>query len=727
MAGLVLGSLFSFPSWQWMILAVLAAALAHTARPAARGRLALWAAVLAFLAAGRAETAIQHTAQTRPAAIRPGEQLNLQGQVVSLPHPRAGGLTFDLELQGVGSPATEGGAGRWRVVTEEKIDLGRGDIVALRARWQPVAGTDRLRYAGEARGEKIVRLASGMERGFFGILDAARRHVVWRLEAVFPEAEASLISGVLLGADERMPPGTLQAFRTTGTAHILAVSGFNVTLVAGAALALFRPGLGARRGAAAAGAAVVVYTLMTGAEPAVVRAAVMAGISLIAMRLGRQTHGLTSLAAAALLMTAIDPYLIGDLGFQFSFLATLYLVLFAGPVQNKIEARLAAIIPSGGLRSLGTTASETIVVTLLAQAATLPLSVAVFQTLPLTALPANLLILPAQPVLMATGAVAAAIAALSVPAGQAAAWLAMPFATYTLRVADWFSGWPAASLALPAFTWPVLVLGYLPAPAAAFLLRKPNPDLALAARRIAAPVGLALLIAAATFAWTSAIERPDGHLHVTAIPGGDVLVETPQGRFLLLAAPSSAGAALVERHLPRTHRLLDWIAVTGDFDPEPWLRFAPRGFLLPGPVTDELEPGVPILRMDPGTAFNLGHGARLEALSTSTAASRWRLTFGQAIFDLVTGEASPVGRQRQGTASPTALILVGSGRSLELALEDPPVPVGPLAIIASPLAGEIVRETGGTGVPLVLLTAERGWIRLSTDGGRLWITVERSP
>lgn len=726
LAGLVLGLVLSFPAWQWMTLALAAAALTRLARPAPRSRLALWVAMLAFVAAGRAATAIDHTARTRPAALRPGEQVYLQGQVVGLPHPRSEGLSFDLELQGGGSSPSEGRVARWRVVTDQKLDLGRGDLVGVRARWRPATGTDRLHYTGEARAESIMRLAGGSGRSFLGLLDSARRHVVGRLEAVFPEAEASLISGVLLGADEGMPAGTLQAFRATGTAHILAVSGFNVTLVAGAALALFRSTLGARRGAAAAVAAVVAYTLLSGAEPAVVRAAVMAGISLLALRLGRQADGLTSLAAAALLMTAIDPYLIGDLGFQFSFLATLYLVLFAGPLQKRVETRLAVALPHSGLRSLATTASETILVTLLAQAATLPLSVVAFQTLPLTALPANLLILPAQPALMATGAVAAVIAAVSVPAGQAAAWLAMPFATYTLRVAEWFSGWPAASMALPGPAWPVIVLGYLPLVLTAVFLRHTNQALPLALRRIAAPVGLGLLVAAVAFAWTSATDRPDGRLHLTTIPGGDVLVETPQGRFLLLSAPSSAGTALVERHLPRTHRVLDWIAVPGGIQPEPWLRFAPRGFLFSGTVTDESGPAAPILRMDEGTAFELGPRARLEALSISPAASSWRLTYDRTVFDLVTGDADSFGREQLGTGSPTALILAGSGRALDQQLGGAAVPSGTLAVVASPFAGEVMRaETGSKGGPLRLITSEVGWIRLSTDGRRLWITVER--
>ena len=60
----------------------------------------------------------------------------------------------------------------------------------------------------------------------------------------------------------------------------------------------------------------------------------MGGLSLLALRLGRQTDGMASLAAAAMVMTALNPLVLWDVGFQLSFAATLGLVLYAEPLLN---------------------------------------------------------------------------------------------------------------------------------------------------------------------------------------------------------------------------------------------------------------------------------------------------------------------------------------------------------------------------------------------------------
>jgi competence protein ComEC len=119
------------------------------------------------------------------------------------------------------------------------------------------------------------------------------------VESPFPEPEASLLSGILLGIESGISPQIREAFNATGTTHIIAISGFNITIVAGLFISFFGRAFGSRRGTLAAAIGILVYAVLVGADPAVVRAAVMGGLSLLALRLGRRTHGLASLGRRA--------------------------------------------------------------------------------------------------------------------------------------------------------------------------------------------------------------------------------------------------------------------------------------------------------------------------------------------------------------------------------------------------------------------------------------------
>ena len=124
------------------------------------------------------------------------------------------------------------------------------------------------------------------------------------------------------------------AFRTTGTTHIIAISGFNIALIAGALLLLFQRVLGRRRATLPAIAGVILYTVLVGAAPSVVRAAIMGSILILGSHLGRRSDTLVSLVVAAVLMTMHEPIVLWDVGFQLSFLATAGLATITPRLQQ---------------------------------------------------------------------------------------------------------------------------------------------------------------------------------------------------------------------------------------------------------------------------------------------------------------------------------------------------------------------------------------------------------
>ena len=119
---------------------------------------------------------------------------------------------------------------------------------------------------------------------------------------LFPAPEAPLLAGILLGIDSDMPDSLADAFRDTGTAHVIAISGFNIAILAELFSKLFGKVVSRWWATLLSIFAISLYTLMVGAAPSVVRAAIMGSFSLIALQIGRRSAGLNTLGLTAALM-----------------------------------------------------------------------------------------------------------------------------------------------------------------------------------------------------------------------------------------------------------------------------------------------------------------------------------------------------------------------------------------------------------------------------------------
>ncbi len=225
------------------------------------------------------------------------------------------------------------------------------------------------------------------------------------IENQMPVQESSLLSGILLGIDWDIPGYLEDAYRATGTVHIIAISGFNIALITGLVIRLFRRIFRPLLAGILAIIAILFYTFLVGAEPSVVRAAIMGSLSIPAYYIGRRIIGLYSLTVAAAVMSLLNPLLLWDIGFQLSFLATLGLMVLADPVikwfQVWMEDRFSE-------RAFQTAMPFVVLIisTLCAQFAVSPVILEMNPNLQLYSLAANLIILPLQPPLMALGGAA---------------------------------------------------------------------------------------------------------------------------------------------------------------------------------------------------------------------------------------------------------------------------------------------------------------------------------
>lgn len=207
------------------------------------------------------------------------------------------------------------------------------------------------------------------------------------------EPNAAFVNGILLGSRSQIPQDLKDAFARTSMSHVLAISGYNITIIAWLISSFFL--LFFRRQTAFwfSLLGVAVFTIMTGAQASVVRAAVMGLLVLLAQREGRLNYPKNAIALAGAVMILINPLILRhDIGFQLSFMATLGLV-YLSPVIEKYFEKLPKFFQ---LR-------ETMVMTLSAQIFVLPLLLYYFKSLSLTSLPANLIVLPTIPLAMLLG------------------------------------------------------------------------------------------------------------------------------------------------------------------------------------------------------------------------------------------------------------------------------------------------------------------------------------
>jgi competence protein ComEC len=264
-----------------------------------------------------------------------------------------------------------------------------------------------------------------------------RAGLLRRFDAALPPAQAALLKAAVLGDRSGLTPAVSQAFLDSGTYHILAISGLNVSLLAGALFGLFRICRVSRRVAAAAAALLITgYAGLAGAGASVIRAVVMADVYLLAVVLDRRADLLNSLALSALALLWWNPRYLADAGFQLTFLATLGIVL----ILPRAERALARV--PRPLRWL----AESVAMTIAATAMTAPVLAATFNRLSPVGLLANIPIVPLSGLLTTLGT-ATGVSFLLGPGGiapltAASGWVA----DLLVGLAAWFAAWPGSSV-----------------------------------------------------------------------------------------------------------------------------------------------------------------------------------------------------------------------------------------------------------------------------------------
>lgn len=338
--------------------------------------------------------------------------------------------------------------------------------------------------------------------------------------APLPPGPRGLLPGLVDGDTSGMDPELTDDFRTTGLTHLVAVSGTNCAIIAGAVLLLVRLcGAGRRLSAVVAGLALAGFVVLVRPSPSVLRAAVMGAISLLALASGRPRAALPALGASITALLLYDPALARSAGFALSVLATAGLLLIAPTWRDALRRWL----PSGVAEALAVPAA--------AQVACAPVIAALSAQVSLVSVPANLLAVPAVAPATVLGVLAAVVspvshtaaAVLARLAGVPTGWL-VAVAQHGARVPEGTVPWPGGRTGGLLLCAALLVAG---------LLLRPR----LLRRSAAAAAGAVLLTTASLHAVSTGWPPPgwlvvacdvgqgDG-LAVSAGPGAAIVVDT---------------------------------------------------------------------------------------------------------------------------------------------------------------------------------------------------------
>jgi len=466
LSGIALHSFADFDLFYLYILMLAAAIMYMFNRQNIKIKYIALAAVFLFLGFFRFDISQVDVSTVKPdhIAYYNGEELEIIGIIIDEPDVREESVKYTIgEIRN----GTERIGGNLLVTTRLYPRLRFGDFVSFRCKLRQPEEFNGFAYDKYLAKAKIYslcyyptikRVNADFERIYANasIVIKIKRQIfklknnfVVHISKILPSPHGALLSGLLLGDTRGMPDYLKQKFIDTGTVHIVAISGYNITIIISLFLAV-APYLylSRRRAWVLILPALVIFVIITGAESSVVRAAIMGVIAALAGESGRLSDVKRLLLITAVIMVIANPYVLRfDAGFQLSFLATLGLIYITPRLEQGVnwfaETCLKHVFthlsrfPSF-VFTIGSIIRESAVTTIGANIAVAPLLLLQFGRVSLISPVVNILILWIIPAIMSIGFIAVMASYIFLPGGQFLGWFAWIMLEYMIEIVKLF-------------------------------------------------------------------------------------------------------------------------------------------------------------------------------------------------------------------------------------------------------------------------------------------------
>ena len=387
----------------------------------------------------------------------PAEAENFSGQVLVITEPVAKEYRSEFFAQ------TEAGE-KILIGLPPHSDIRYGDNLSVNCSLQrPENKTEDFDYQMYLAKEGVLRICQQAEarlirrnsgNGAYSFIMKLKKNMEANIRTAVPAPEASLGIGVILGGSSDMTTELKEKFSRTGMTHIVAVSGYNVTVIAEyLMLAGIFCGLWRQQAFWLAIFGILTFVVMTGMQPSAVRAGLMGSLLLWAMKNGRLANAQNAILCAGAIMLFSEPLLLRyDIGFQLSFLATLGIVYLYPIFESRLPEKSRTFF-----------LWEILGLSLAAQISVMPILMYNFHRISIVSLLANLLILPVVPFSMLLVFLVGISGWIAVPLSIFFAWFAYLALGYEVRVVEFLAGlsWSAVEVGKFSAAWILLWYGAL--------------------------------------------------------------------------------------------------------------------------------------------------------------------------------------------------------------------------------------------------------------------------
>jgi competence protein ComEC len=347
-------------------------------------------------------------------------------------------------------------AGRVLVQTKIYPSFYYGDLISVAGIIKKPTFNGHTQYlakdgiAGVVYFPQIVLLERGNRFDLIKQLIGLKEKIIANFQSIFPLEQAAFLSGITLGDRQEFSDDFEESLRKSGTLHLVALSGYNISILILVIFYCFNYFLSRRLTFYITIILIACFVIMTGAEASVVRAAIMGILVMTANQLNRFYSFRNIIALTAFLMVLFNPkILVFDIGFQLSFLALLGIIYLAPALKNFLLFRV-----EGGLLNW----RENLIITTAAQLAVLPVLVINFGYFSLFSLLANILILEFIPLTMFLGFAVGLIAFWSKILARLLGWFTNLFLSYEIFLINFFGSFDVALLKI---NWLLVILYYL--------------------------------------------------------------------------------------------------------------------------------------------------------------------------------------------------------------------------------------------------------------------------